>query len=82
MPNTFTVKDVAQRFAVSVRTVLTWVHAGELRALQLGRRQGAKRPSWRITEAALQAFEATRTATPSLPQKRRRRRANDVISFY
>jgi excisionase family DNA binding protein len=79
-----TVAELASRHGVSVKTVLGWIHAGELKALNVSRRLGAKRPSWRIPQAALEAFESLRTTTAAggrIPQVRRKR-AEGFIRFY
>lgn len=79
---TLTVKDVAARFGVSEHTVLTWIRAGELKALNVGRSPGAKSPRWRITLEAVEAFELLRSHVPPAPQARRRRQPTDVIQRY
>jgi excisionase family DNA binding protein len=78
----YTVQDLERRFGVTVHTVLGWIRSGELRAVNVGRRPGARKPRWRITQAAVEAFELARTATPPPPRARRRKRASDVIEFY
>jgi excisionase family DNA binding protein len=80
--STFSVRDVCERFGVSEHTVLAWLRSGELRAVNVGRRSGAKKPRWRITQAALEAFELSRTPTPPAPKTPRRKRVSDVIEFY
>jgi len=82
MSSTFSVKDLCDRFGVSEHTVLAWIAAGELKALHVGRRLGAKKPRWRVTQEALAAFELARTPTPPAPQSRRRKRQGAVIQFY
>jgi excisionase family DNA binding protein len=77
----FTVRYVQRRYGVSEHTVLAWIRSGELRAVNVGRRPGAKKPRWRISQAALESFEARRTPTPPAPRKRRQRPA-DVVEFY
>jgi excisionase family DNA binding protein len=79
---TLTVKAVAERYAVSEHTVLGWVRSGELKAINVGRRLGAGRPRWRISEQALANFELLRTPTPPVPNSRRRSRMSEVIQFY
>jgi excisionase family DNA binding protein len=79
---TLSVQDLTERYRVSEHTVLGWINRGELRAINVGRRAGAKKPRWRITEEALAAFELARTPTPLPPKARRRRRPADVIEFY
>lgn len=78
----FTVLDLQNRYGVTVHTVLGWIKTGELRAVNVGRRLGAKKPRWRITEEALQEFELLRTPNPPLPRARRRKRQAEVIEFY
>jgi excisionase family DNA binding protein len=79
---TLTVKDICERFCVSEHTVLAWINRGELRAVNVGRRPGAKRPRWRITPEALAAFELARTPSPPPPRGRRRQRPGEVVQFY
>jgi excisionase family DNA binding protein len=78
-----TVSDLMARFGVNETTVLGWIHSGELKAVNVGRRAGLKRPRWRVSAEAVAAFEAARTATPT-PTARatRRRRSNHVVEFY
>jgi excisionase family DNA binding protein len=77
-----TVKDVADHYAVTIHTVLSWISSGELLAVNVGRRPG-KKPRWRISQAALDRFEQLRTATPPIPRApRRRRQQEQVFEFY
>jgi excisionase family DNA binding protein len=82
MSSTFSVRDLCQRYAVSEHTVLAWIARRELRAVNVGRRPGAKKPRWRITQQALEQFELARTPTPPPPRARRKKRPADVIEFY
>jgi excisionase family DNA binding protein len=81
MSSTFSVKDVTERYGVSAHTVLGWIRSGELRAVNVGRRAGAKKPRWRISEEALEAFELIRTATPPVPRVRQKKRVSEVMEF-
>ena len=78
----FTVQDIQRRYNVTVQTVLGWIHAGELRAVNVGRRPSAKKPRWRITEKALEAFELSRMPTPTPIRTPRRKRPVEVVEFY
>ena len=78
----FTVQDLCERYRVSEGTVLHWLHSGQLEGVHVGRRPGAKKPRWRITQEALEAFELTRTPNPPPPRARRRNKPADVIEFY
>jgi excisionase family DNA binding protein len=81
-----TVREVAARYGVRVPTVLAWVRTGQLRAIDVSRRPGPKRPTWRVTQAALDAFEALRTPTPTpaggRTSRARRKRAGGFVRFY
>jgi len=80
---TFGVKDLSKRFAVGEHTVLAWIRSGDLRAINVGRKNGG-RPKWRVTEQALADFEQLRAPDPPLPRARRRanRMPDDFIEFY
>jgi hypothetical protein len=82
MSSTFSVRSLCERYDVGAHTVLGWINRGELRAVNVGRRPGAKKPRWRITQEALEAFELSRTPTPPPPRSRRGRRPAEVIEFY
>jgi excisionase family DNA binding protein len=82
MGSTFSVHDVSERYSVGEHTVLGWIKSGELRAVNVGRKAGAKKPRWRITQEALDAFEVLRTPTPVRPRVRRRKRPAGIIEFY
>jgi hypothetical protein len=82
---TFSVKDVAERYGVEVHTVLAWIKSGELApAVNVSRKINSRKPRWRITQQALDDFEALRASTPPPPKLQRRKRAEkaDVIEFY
>ena len=78
----YTVQDLQRRYGVTVHTVLGWIRSGDIRALNVGRRQGAMKPRWRISEAALEAFELLRTPTPPLPRTHGQKRPAGVIELY
>ncbi len=82
MSKTLSVGELCERYDVSEHTVLGWINSGELRAINVGRRAGAKKPRWRITHEALAAFEALRTPAPTPPRKQRRRKPTDIIQRY
>jgi excisionase family DNA binding protein len=82
MSSTHSVRNICERYGVSEHTVLQWIRSGELRAVNVGRRLGAKKPRWRIPQAALEAFELARAVAPPPPRTRRRQRPAEVIEFY
>jgi len=66
-----TVRELCERYGVGEHTVLAWIRSGELRAVNVGRRQGAGKPRWRVTAEALATFELLRTPQPPPPRTRR-----------
>jgi excisionase family DNA binding protein len=78
-----TPREVARQFAVDQHTVLAWISAGLMPALDV-RRPGAARPRWRIEEADLAEFRRRRSATPAAaPTPRRRRsKATNVTEYF
>jgi excisionase family DNA binding protein len=78
----FSVRDICERYGVTEHTVLGWIRTGQLRAVNVGRSPGARKPRWRIPESAIAEFEAARTPTPPAPQTRRGKRSAEVIEFY
>lgn len=77
-----TIRDLCERYGVSEHTVLAWIKSGELRAINVGRRSGGKKPRWRITPEALATFEALRTHDPPPPRTRRKKQPPEIIQFY
>jgi excisionase family DNA binding protein len=79
---TYSVHDLAERYGVGEHTILAWIKQGELRAINVGRNLDSKKPRWRVTQQALEAFEQSRAASLPLPRTRRRKRPAEVIEFY
>lgn len=72
-------REVADRLACDLDTVYSLISSGELCAHNIAPRTSRK-ASWRIAEADLQAFLASRTYQRPVPRQRRRRR--DVATGY
>jgi excisionase family DNA binding protein len=84
-----TVAEVAEMLGVHAAQVLTWIRRGELVATNVSATPDAKRPTWRIASAAVDAFRESRESRPQLeaggvarPRGRRRRHAGKVIEFF
>jgi predicted site-specific integrase-resolvase len=78
-----TVADVVAKYGVTEQTVLVWIHQGSLRALNVGRAAGAKKPRWRIRPEDLAAWELSReSGSPPPKPTRRRKQPAEVIPFY
>ena len=75
MGSTHTVRDLCERYGVTEHTVLGWIRSGELAAVNVGRKLGAKKPRWRVTEDALAVFELSRTTQSPQPRTRKRKLA-------
>ena len=79
---TYSIRDLQNRFSITEQTVLTWIHSGELKAVNVGRSMDRKIPRWRVTEQALAAFEERRTPSPPVPHTRRRKQDGKIVEFY
>ena len=64
---------VARIYKVDPDTVRGWLSSGELRGLNVARRN-CRRPRWRISPEALQEFERLRAAVPKIEPKRTKRK--------
>lgn len=82
MSSMLTVRELCERYGVGEHTVLGWINRGELLAINVGGRLGARKPRWRVSPEALAAFELARTPVPSAPRMRRRKRPAGIIQFY
>jgi len=72
MPSFLTVADIIARLGLSKPdSILRAIAAGELKACNVG--AGKLRPTWRISEQALQEWLDRRSATP-MPKAERRTR--------
>lgn len=65
MSVTYTTRQVAERYGVSLRAVTSWINDGLLRAEKLSPK---RRSEWRISEEALEEFDRQRQAA-SRPQQ-------------
>lgn len=78
---THTIRNICDHFEVHENTVLGWIASGELRAINVGREPGKKKPRWRISEEALQEFELLRSTEPKRTTKPARRKKAATPSF-
>ena len=84
MSEALTPKQVADRYGVSVHTVLHWIDSDQLKAINCGRAPGKLKPRWKILPEHLAAFELTRQSGSAPQPNHRRRKAEPagVIEFY
>lgn len=74
----FPTDEAARRLATSREVVIGHIHAGRLKAFNVGR---GTRPRWRITEEALAEFMEAQTALPR-PKRRPQKRPAKVTEFF
>jgi len=68
-PGMLSVADVASRLDVPAASVVYWIDSGQLEAVNVAKRQGPGcRRRWRISPAALAAFERNRGSRPPAAQ--------------
>lgn len=78
----YDVRALAERWACGEKKVLRFLHSGELKGFSIASEVGGK-PRWRISQEAVEAFEAARSNTPPAPKRRRRKKQpSDVIEFF
>ena len=73
--------QIALEYRVKPQTVLDWIRAGELRAIDVAK-PGSRRPRFRIDPADLLAFEQRRLAGPTPKPQRRHRKDPAVVEFF
>lgn len=71
---------VARRLAIGVHRVLSWIAAGELVAFNTG--TNGKRPRWKVFEADLAMFLASRRSQAAPKPAKRKRTKVEVIEFF
>ncbi len=80
----FTPPDVAKIYGVSPDTVRLWISQGHLQAVSISK-VGSKRPRYRIEADALAEFDRKRAAKvipPAVPQKRRSKKADLLVTMF
>jgi hypothetical protein len=77
----FTPPELARRWRVKDSKIVAWITAGELHAINVANK-GARRPRYRISPDAVQAFELMRSVMPPPKVTRRRRNADRPRKNY
>ena len=80
----YTVPQFAKALGVNASKVLTWIHAGDLEAVDVSAKPGSGRPRWRISREALERFERSRSSYSKAqkPATPRRRRSSATVPQY
>lgn len=80
-PQKVTPPQLAREWGIAVDKVLTWIRAGELKAINAATRRGGM-PRYLIDRRDIENFEAARSASPPpAPQRRRPRVIGPVEEF-
>lgn len=66
-----TILEVAERYGVRPAAVNGWIRNGELSAINVVRSLKCKKPRYRISQKALEEFEALRATVTFRPAERR-----------
>lgn len=75
--------ELANRYGVGVRKILSWIQAGQLHAVNVALNPSGERPQWRILQDDMLAFEQRRSSpAPATPAPRRRRSDTNDIQFF
>ncbi len=78
--------DIARDRGVRLAKVRAWILSGDLEAVNVAERSGPGfRPRWRISAAALAAFDLARSSRSAIVPKTNRRppvRKSEVIQFF
>jgi excisionase family DNA binding protein len=71
----YTVQEAAQVLSCDDETILAWIHSGQLVAIDISKRPGSKRPTWRIPETSMASLIISRRRIqPTAPAQQKPRR--------
>jgi hypothetical protein len=77
----FTPPEIGERYGVSADKVVRWIKDGSLKAINVAQQIG-KRPRFRVSEADLLIFEKLRSAVPTTPTPRRKRKQEKMTEYF
>lgn len=79
---TYSPGDLAARYACKPETICAMIARGDIAAVNIG--LGTIKPRWRVTQAALDRFEAARAAksAPATTRRRRRKKPHDYRNYF
>jgi len=78
----YSADEVAEKLRVDERTVRSWIAKGELRAVNLSRDRGSRKPRLRVLEAEVERFLEARSTHPDVKPLRRRRRVPPPVERF
>jgi hypothetical protein len=73
--------EFGRRYGIGPHKVLSLIAAGVIRAIDC-RSPGSTRPRWRITQAAIEAFERSRASQPEPMPTRPRKLAKGYTRYF
>ena len=73
---TFTPPEVAAHLRVKASKIIQWIRSGELSAFDVSNRPGIGRPRYRITEEAVELFQARRSPSPTATSRKKQGTCN------
>ena len=76
-----TVREAASVLKIRTHGVLSLIHSGELRGVDVSLTPGG-RPRWRILQEDLEAFVTRRTHETQAPRRRRRKLRTNVMQYF
>ena len=80
----YTVQETAEIAKIDPEQVLSWIHSGELAAVNVAKSLQCKRPSWRIPESALGKLLIGRrhpaSTQPTATHTAKRRAPKQIVS--
>jgi len=73
---------IAKQLGVKQQRVLSWIHSGELRAVDVSENGKRNRPRWRIARQALEEFLRERSNRKPTPPPRRRKGRGEIVEYF
>lgn len=64
----YTVQDAAKTLSVDDEQILSLIHSGKIKAVNMAKNENGKRPRWRIPESELGRFLLSRLHPAGIPQ--------------
>ena len=74
----YTPPRLAELWGISPDKIISFIKAGELRAIDISSDRNSIRPRYLIDVADVEAFETSRAVVPPAPKTKRRRRRRDA----
>ncbi len=73
--------NIAEMLGIKVDKVHAWIHAGELKAVNIAQKRSG-RPRWRILDEHLHEFLQSRASTKPVRRHRRRKKTYKGTQYF